>query len=308
MTLPLLFLLAIVPDVRVLLNKGDLPGAVKLVEEHRKQNPAPTPETIEAVSWLARGHLNAKKYKEAEEYAAETYKLALGELAKRPLDAERRLPIALGAAIEVQGQVMAANGERDAAVRYLEQQLATYRETSMRARIQKNINLISLTGKRAPKLEGFAIPPGRAALLFFWAHWCGDCKSMIPVLQQIKKEYPRLLIAGPTQRYGYVARGEEAPPEAEAKYIEEIRQESYAGLFDGAAPISEENFRVYGASTTPTIAVVNTGGVITLYHPGRMPYQDLAKAVTAALSAPAGARRPASPKPRPRAKASPPSR
>ncbi|MDX2149701.1 MAG: thioredoxin domain-containing protein [Bryobacteraceae bacterium] len=308
MTLPLLFLLAIVPDVRVLLNQGDLPGAVKLVEEHRRQNPNPTPETIEAVSWLARGHLNAKKYKEAEEYAGETYKLALAELAKRPLDAERRLPMALGAAIEVQGQVMAANGERDVAVRYLEQQLAKYRDTSMRARIQKNINLLTLTGKPVPKVEAVTIPPGRPALLFFWAHWCGDCKSMPPILARIQKENPRLLLVGPTQRYGYVARGEEAPPEAESKYIEEIRKQFYAGLFDTTAPISEENFRNFGASTTPTIVLVNARGIVTLYRPGKMTYEDLSKAVTATLAAPAAAPRPASRKPTPRAKPSPPSR
>jgi hypothetical protein len=42
-----------------------------------------------------------------------------------------------------------------------------------------------------------------------------------------------------------------------------------------SAPISDENFKVYGASTTPTLVLVDKAGVVRMYHPGRMSYEEL---------------------------------
>jgi thioredoxin-related protein len=44
-------------------------------------------------------------------------------------------------------------------------------------------------------------------------------------------------------------------------------------------PVSEENFREWGASTTPTVVLIDRTGVVRLYHPGRMTYEELAAAV-----------------------------
>jgi uncharacterized protein HemY len=55
---------ALVPDVRALLNKGDFPGAEKLIADFQKQN-GTTPEMLEAQSWLGRGALAAKQYGKA---------------------------------------------------------------------------------------------------------------------------------------------------------------------------------------------------------------------------------------------------
>jgi len=44
-------------------------------------------------------------------------------------------------------------------------------------------------------------------------------------------------------------------------------------------PISKANFEVYGASTTPTLVLVDRAGKIALYHPGAMPYAELRSAV-----------------------------
>jgi thiol-disulfide isomerase/thioredoxin len=114
-------------------------------------------------------------------------------------------------------------------------------------------------------------------LLFFWAHWCGDCKSDIPVLARIHQEYgERLAIIGPTQRYGYAMQGQDASPEAELKYIDEVRQKYYAPRIPGfQVPVNEETFRNYGASTTPTIVLVDSVGIVRLYHPGKMTYEEL---------------------------------
>jgi hypothetical protein len=90
---------AIVQDVRESVARNDLSGGNAKLEEYR-QRQGVTPEFLEALSWMGRGALAAKDYAKAEEYAKRTYELCIAELKKRPLDQERHLPIALGAAIE----------------------------------------------------------------------------------------------------------------------------------------------------------------------------------------------------------------
>jgi thiol-disulfide isomerase/thioredoxin len=277
---------AIVKDVRDSLARNDLAQADAQVEAYRKQSGV-TPEMLEALSWLGRGALATKDYAKAESYAQKTYDLSLEQLRHRPLDQDRYLPIAVGAAIEVQANVMTAHGERSAAVAYLRTELKKYHATSIRARIQKNINLLSLEGKPAPaiavnefvgsKPSTLAALKGKPALLFFWAHWCGDCKSDVPVLSRIQTEYgDHLAIIGPTQRYGFVAQGQEAPPDAELKYIDEVRLKYYAPRIPGfQVPVNEETFKNYGASTTPTIVLVDAAGIVRLYRPGKMTYEEL---------------------------------
>src|SRR6202521_2954580 len=142
----------ITTDVRGALANGNLPLAESLVQNYRAQQGV-TPDLIEAVSWLGRGALAAKQFDQAEAYAKETERLSLAELKKRPLDAEPHLPLALGAAIEVQAQVLNERGQRADALELLRKNLALYRGTSIRARLQKNIHLLSLEGKAAPALD-----------------------------------------------------------------------------------------------------------------------------------------------------------
>lgn len=275
---------AIVGDVRSAAMAGDFARGEKLLAEY-KQAGGVNGEYVEAYSWLARGALNAKKFEEARRYAAATRELALALLKQRPLDQERHLPIGLGASIEVEAQAQAATGERAGAVAFLNEELKRWYATSIRTRIQKNINLLSLEGKAAPALEmkewlGAKPQPiasyrGKPLLLFFWAHWCGDCKAQAPVLERIQKDFPQLAIVGPTQRYGYVARGEEAGPADEANYIEKVRAASY-GMLTMTVPLSEENFKAWGASTTPTLVLVDRQGMVRLYRPGKMSYEELA--------------------------------
>jgi len=280
----------IVGDVRALIGQNNFTLADALLQRYRTEHGV-TPEMLEALSWLGRGSLAAKQLEKAQTYAAETQRLAIEQLKNRPLDAETHLPLALGAAIEVQGQVLNERGDRSGAVAFLRKELATYRGTSIRTRIQKNINLLSLEGKAAPALvqrEYLGAKPvplttlkGGPVLLFFWAHWCGDCKDEGPLLAQIEKEYAgkHLVVVAPTQRYGYVARGEEAGPAEELKYIDEIRHKFYADLLNVPAPISEENFKNYGASTTPTLVLIDKQGIVRMYHPGRMTLEEIRAAL-----------------------------
>jgi len=250
-----------------------------------------TPEMLEALSWLGRGALAAKQYDKAEAYAKQTQALATEPLRRRALDSDPHLAIALGAAIEVRALVLADERDHNLAIAFLREQLAAYRTTSIRTRIQKNINLLSLEGKPAPPLDereylGSKPAPlaslmGKPVLLFFWAHWCGDCKQEESILAKIEKEYASrgLVLIAPTQRYGYAAGGEDASPAAETKYIEAVRLKYYPDLLAAPAPLSEENFRNYGASTTPTLVLVDRRGIVRLYHPGTMTLDELRAAL-----------------------------
>ena len=255
-----------------------------------------TPAALEALSWLGRGQLSAGNMDEALRYAFETEALSLDAMKTRALDAETRLPIALGAAIEVQALATAKKGELSAAIRMLHKNYDAYKTTSMRARIQKNIHLLSLEGKPAPAYAnneyiGAVKPPaiyelkGKAVLLFFWAHWCGDCKAMAPVVAELQAAYKDqgLVVVGPTQRFGYVARRAPADRETENQYIAGIQKEFY-GAIDMTVPVSEESYAGYGTSTTPTVVLVGRDGKVTLYHPGQMTRAELEPEIRKALT------------------------
>lgn len=279
----------IVREVRAAGSAKDFARGEQIIESYRAAKGV-TPEIILALSWLGRGAQAAGAWERAEKYAAETRELALEQLKKRPLDADEQLPLALGASIEVQAHAMTARNARSEALLFLDRELKRWHSTSIRTRIQKNIHLLSLAGKPAPPLEmteyigakptSLERLKGRPVILFFWAHWCGDCKRQGPVLARLQKEYggKGLVIVGPTQRYGYVPRGADASPAEEMKYIEDVRQKFY-GAIAMAVPVSEENFKAWGSSSTPTVVVVDRAGVVKLYHPGTLSYEELAPVV-----------------------------
>lgn len=274
----------IVDDVRSILARGDFAGAAASIQNDRRAHGI-TPELLEAMSWVARTELSKGDAAAAEKWAQDTYQLAVAETKKHPLGSDPNAPLALalGASIEVEGNIK-EHAARNTGVAYLRQQLQLFSQASFRDRIQKNINLLSLVGNPAPALRGVTIPKGKVALLFFWAHWCPDCKAEVDVIRQLKSEFATgLVVIAPTQHYGYAAGGEDATPAAESRYIELIRQRYYAGVVDAPALVNEENFRVYGASTTPTLVLVDRNGIVRLYHPGALSLQDLRGAIRSAL-------------------------
>jgi thiol-disulfide isomerase/thioredoxin len=293
---PALFLFAsLVNDVRNLIAAHDFASADREVRAYQSSQGA-TAELAVALSFLARGSIDASQFEKADAYAVETRKLADQLLKTRKLDADGALPLAVGAAIEVHSQVMVAHGERTAAIEYLRAQLKLFADTSLPERIRKNINLLNLEGKPAPPLEiaesiGSVKPVplaslrGHPVLLFLWAHWCGDCKAETAIIGRVRKAFePRgLVVVAPTRLYGYVARGAEAPPAIEKTYIEQVRRQYYPELADVASPLSAANFVTYGVSTTPTVVLIDTAGIVRLYHPGAMSESDLTNRIQTLL-------------------------
>ncbi len=289
---------ALIPSVRAAIARQDFAAGERLIREHRESRGV-TPEMLEALSWLGRGSLAARQWEAADTYAQQTYDLARASLKERGVDDERHLPIALGAAIEVQAHVRANTGARSEAVAMLQRELRTYRNTSLSKRIQKNINLLSLEGTAAPALdlsESLAPGPlspdsvkGKVAILFFWAHWCPDCKAQGPILAGLAEKYASqgLVIIAPTQRYGYVAGGRSAAPDDENRYIAQMRAAHYGFLDEKAVTLSEANHERYGVSTTPTLVLLDRAGVVRLYHPGGMTAAELEPLVRRYIGPPA---------------------
>jgi thiol-disulfide isomerase/thioredoxin len=275
----------IVEDVRFALARNDLQTAANMLAAYRAQRGLDA-EYVDALSWFGRAELASGDLDQANKAAQETQKLALQLLNNSKLDLQPHLANALGAAFEVQAQAFSKQGQTQKAALLLRQALRTYGQTSIRARLQKNLNLLTLLGKPAPPLaiaEYLGAKPrplsalkGSVVLLFFWAHWCGDCKAEEPVIARLQAELPRdFVVVAPTQRYGYAGAQDNISPQQEKQYIEAVRQRYYSQLSGVAVPISKANFDLYGASTTPTLVLLARNGNVALYHPGAMAYGDL---------------------------------
>jgi thiol-disulfide isomerase/thioredoxin len=280
----------IVDDVRTALAYNNMGGAQAVLTQYKAQHGADA-AYVEALSWMARAQLISQDYTSATSTAKETIALVTDSLKTRKLDADEHLPMALGAAYEVEAQALAATGRKADAVALLKSGLQKYGATSIRARLQKNLNTLQFVGLAAPPLHeehwvggkgpALAAMKGSPVLLFFWAHWCVDCKGEMPILARLRTEYEMkgLHLMAPTQRYGYVAHGDNAAPAAEDAYIEKVWQQYYSPLQGVPVPLSKANFDAYGASTTPTIVLLDKSGKVAMYHPGAMPYEELKAAI-----------------------------
>ena len=265
-----------------------------LVSEARRTGE--TPVTLEAWSWLGRGALAAQQYDAADRYAREAEARVLAWLKTHPLDAEEHVPLALGAAFEVQAQVLAAQHERSAGVSLLQKALQRYGRSSIQARLQKNLNLLSLAGQPLPSLGGrgtrFGAPmpnrTGKVTLVFLWAHWCSDCKSQGPIIAELEAAYRSrgLVVVGLTGHYGYVKGGAPATPDVETKYIDDVRREYY-GSINMAVPVDDQAVKAFGVSTTPTIVIADRQGRVAAYHPGKMTRAELDAVILPLLDQPA---------------------
>ncbi len=272
------------------LQQGDLASASAFVAQYRRLN-GDTPEALDALSWLARGQLAAGQLAEASKTADEIRHTAQTALATRSLDAEPYLPIALGAAYEIQAQVLFEQHRRAEAIQLLKSGMRAWHGTSIVDRLQKNLNSMTLEGRPVPPIvetEWIGPKPaalttlrGRVVLLFFWAHWCADCKADAPVIAQLATEFASkgLVVIAPTRRYGYTADDEHAPPSKETEFIRKVYAHYYSAIPNAGVPLNTGNFERFGVSTTPTIVLLDRQGLVKLYHPGAMDEPTLKAAI-----------------------------
>ncbi|HKQ78926.1 MAG TPA: TlpA disulfide reductase family protein [Blastocatellia bacterium] len=272
--------------VRLKLSAGDLASAASAVEDYKEKNGVDA-EYLDAVGWLARGAEMLRQPDAAAAYVAEL---------RREIREEKPDTLSpLGAAIEVEGKLRAAREGRGSALRFLEEEFARARDVALRSRIRRTINVLSLEGQPAPDYNKAdfvgAEPPslaalkGKPALLFLWAHWCGDCKAQAGMLGRIIRKYRAqgLVVIAPTRYYGTGADNKPAKPDEEKAHMAKVWAEFYAGLEGVAIPIDTDAMVRYGVSATPTYALIDRKGVVRFYSPTRLSEAELSRRIEAVL-------------------------
>jgi len=277
----------LVRGVRGKLSAGDLSSGQAAVEAYRAKSGV-DPEYLDAVGWLARGAQMLGRPDLASSYVVEL---------RREIREERPgLLLPLGAAIEVEGKLRLAGEGRGAAIRFLEAELGRAKDTALRSRIRKSLNVLTLEGEPAPALGlsdhvGPAPRPlaelkGRPALLFLFAQWCGDCKAEAPALARLASTYGSrgLSVIAATRLYGPGSDGTPATPAEEKEGIGRTWRESYPGLEAVPIVVDTETMVRYGASATPTYALVDRKGIVRFYAPTRVAESELARRIEDVLS------------------------
>lgn len=284
----------VVAYVEMALQHGDLESARAMAAQYRRLY-GDTPEALYALAWVARGELASGNTAQATKEAKDIEQVSQTSLGTRKLDAEPYLPLALGSAYEIEAQALADQHQRAQALQLLRAAQVKWRGTSLDDRLQKNINLLTLDGRPMPLLkqtQWIGSKPsstdlrGKALLLFFWAHWCVDCKAESPVIAKLAAEFePKgLVVIAPTRLYGYTADDENASPAKETAFVEKVYQKYYGAIPQARVPLDSGNFQRFGASTTPTIVLVDRHGIVRLYHPGVMDEASLRAAIEGILA------------------------
>lgn len=245
------------PAIRNKLSAGDLASAESILEVHQLAS-GKDADYWTGLSWLARG---------AAMLGEEGKALAWAREIQRAADwAAPRWATPLGAAVEVESRVTAKRSKK-AAVEYLRKQLDRAKGHAIEARVWKNYNVLTLVGQDAPPVPGVKFD--RPTVLFFWAHWCGDCKAQAAALAKVAKKHPEVQWIAPTRTYAEHP-GVEAEEAKERDAIAKAWAETYSGLGVKEPVIDRAAMIRYGVSSTPTFVTVDAKGKVRSYQTVRL--------------------------------------
>ena len=253
--------------IRSKLSTGDLSSAAAILEDHRLANGQDIGYWT-GYSWLARGAALLGQDERALGIAREIQRFASWTTP------EWATP--LGAAIEVEARVTGKSSPR-AAAGYLKPLLERAKGHAIESRLWKNYNRLTLVGESAPPVPGVTFE--RPTVMYFWAHWCGDCKAQAAGLARMAKKHPEVQWVAPTRTYPDHP-GVEADEAKERASIEKVWAELYAATGIQAPVVDRAAMIRYGVSSTPTFVAVDAKGKVRLYQPTRMTDAELEEVLT----------------------------
>ena len=279
-----------VNGIRNKISAGDLLSAESILEVHREKHGEDGPWLV-GLGWLARGALLVGDTAAARRYAAQARGAVTMRLSSKPLDQDRDAENALGAAIEVEAQLIERRRGRAEAAKWLRVEVAKQQgPTAFRSRLHKRLNLLTLEGAPAPELvreDSLGKQPvptlaslrGRPVVLFLWAEWCGDCRAQAASLA-------RVLARHRTSGVATIALTRWYETGDSARGVERVRADSmwtaaYPGLEEVPLAVSTRSMTEYGGSATPTFVFIDRKGIVRRYTPTRLDEARLEQEIAA---------------------------
>lgn len=277
-----------VSGIRNKLAAADLLSAESILEVHREKH-GEDAQWLAGLGWLARGALLLGDTAKARRYAAEVRRSSLKALDTLGLEKNRDAEGPLGAAIEVEAQLIERQRGARAAAAFMRSEIAAHGgPPAFASRLHKRLNLLELVGQPAPEIasEGhLGDPPptlaslrGKPVVMFVWAEWCGDCKAQAASLARVLEKHPDVQALALTRWYD--------PDSLRAR--ETARADSmWTAVYADVGPIprvfSTASMIRYGGSSTPTFVFVDRRGLVRDYTPTRLTEAELERRIAAIL-------------------------